>query len=165
MPYVFLIPVFAADILKVGPAGLGWLNAMVGIGALMGALSVASVSNLHRKGIAMIALVIFLGLILSLFAFSGLYYLSLALLLGVGFGNQGYTTLNNTLLQTNSAPEMRGRVMSLNLAIWGMTPLGVLPIGAVSGVVGAPLAVGISAMLMIAATLILTVWRPQLRRL
>jgi len=165
LPYVFLLPVFAADILKVGPDGLGWLNAMVGIGALMGALSVASVSNLRRKGLAMIVLAIFLGLILSLFAFSGLYYLSLLLLLGVGFGNQSYTTLNNTLLQTNSAPEMRGRVMSLNLAIWGMTPLGVLPIGAVAGVVGAPLAVGISAMLMVAATLILTVWRPQLRRL
>ncbi len=165
MSYQFLLPVFAVDILGVGASGLGLLMGAVGVGALMGNLAVASLGNFQRKGLLMMALCIVLGGALILFSLSNSLYLSLAFLLLVGVGSVGFMTLSNTIIQSGSAEEMRGRVMSLYMISWGFMPLGVLPASALAESFGAPLVVGAGAIIMMALTLSLLVSRPLLKSL
>ncbi|MDO8635763.1 MAG: MFS transporter [Dehalococcoidia bacterium] len=165
MPYMYMLPVFASEVLSVGARGLGWMTSLVGIGALVGILTIASLGNVRRKGAIVISLAISFGLFLFLFSLSRNYFLSLALLAGVGIGNMCYNSLNNMLLLTQTPPEMRGRVMSFMIMTFGLTPLGVLPIGALAEVIGAPWAVGGGGLIVVLATIALTAWRPALRKL
>lgn len=165
MPYMYMLPVFASEVLSVGAKGLGWMTSLVGAGALVGVLTIASLGNVRRKGTIVISLAISFGMFLFLFSLSRNYFLSLALLAGVGIGNMCYNSLNNTLLLTQTPPEMRGRVMSFTIMTFGLTPLGVLPIGALAEVIGAPWAVGGGGLIVILATIALTAWRPALRRI
>ena len=152
MPYVYLLPIFATDILLVGAPGLGWLTAMVGVGALAGALWVASMRHFRRAGMLLLGLAVVFGL-------------SLALMLGVGVGNVGYLAVNQTLVQLHAAPEVRGRVSAVNMMTFGFTPLGVLPISVLAEVIGAPLAVGAGAVAITLLALGAMAFVPPLRRL
>lgn len=165
LPYLFMLPVFASDVLSVGAPGLGWMTAIVGVGALAGALAMASLSSVPHKGALSVSLAIFFGLSLFLFSMSRSFDLSLAFLAAVGIGSMGYASLNNTLLLTNTRPDMRGRVMSFNIMTFGLTPLGVLPMGALAEVIGAPWAVGGGGIIVVLGTIALTLWRPRLREI
>ena len=165
MPYVYLLPIFATDILLVGAPGLGWLTAMVGVGALAGALWVASMRHFHRAGMLLLGLAVVFGLSLALFSLSRSFTLSLALMLGVGVGNVGYLAVNQTLVQLHAAPEVRGRVSAVNMMTFGFTPLGVLPISVLAEVIGAPLAVGAGAVAITLLALGAMAFVPPLRRL
>ncbi|MBI4287704.1 MAG: MFS transporter [Chloroflexi bacterium] len=165
LPYIYMLPVFASDVLSVGAKGLGWMTALVGVGALIGALAMASLRNVRRRGALTIGMAVFFGAALFSFSMSRSYPLSLALLTAVGVGFLGYTSLSNTLLLTETPPEIRGRVMSFNIMTFGLTPIGVLPIGALADAIGAPWAVGGGALIVVAGTIALTAWRPRLRSL
>ncbi|MEE9198319.1 MAG: MFS transporter [Dehalococcoidia bacterium] len=165
MSYQALMPVFAKDILGVGSSGLGFLMGAVGVGALFGTLGLASLFDFQRKGPLMIALLLIFGAALILFAFSTSLYLSLAALFLVGLGSMGYTALNNTLILSNTDPQMRGRVISMYMMTWGLMPLGLLPASAVAEAIGAPGAVTIGAGLLIVSTIAVVLLRPQIRRL
>ena len=125
----------------------------------------ASASSLQRRGLTMVLMGTLFSLMLGLFAFSRFYPLSLGLLVGAGIGYQGYISLNNTLLQTHSASGMRARVMSFNVAAYGLTQVGALPLGAMAAVVGPSFALTGTATLAIVALMALTWWRPQTSRL
>ncbi len=145
MPYITLLPIFAADVLNVGSAGLGLLTGAVGIGAVIGSLLVAWVGDRFGKG----RVVFFgsLGFAISLagFALSTNFVLSLAMLLLLGISVVGQITVVNTLLQTSVPSRLLGRVMSMfSLAFMGLVPVGNLQAGIVADRFGAAttLAVG-----------------------
>lgn len=165
MPYLYLMPVFAADVLKVGEAGLGWLMTMIGVGGLVGSLSIASLAGFRHKGWLLLALTSAFGISLALFALSHIFALSLVFLTLVGAASIGYMSLNNTLLQIGTPHHLRGRVLGLWSTTFGLMPLGALPVGAVAEVLGAPLTVGIGGLMVVLLTLGMGVLRPQLRRL
>ncbi len=142
-PYQSLMPIFAKDILKVGPEGFGLLLGFTGIGSIAGALFVGTLSKSHRPGAYLLALALAFGVLLVFFAFSPLYALSLSLLVIIGFSQTGYNVLNNTLIQTHAPDELRGRVMGVYFLNRGMMPLGTLLAGAMAGWMGAPYTVGI----------------------
>jgi len=150
MPYTVLMPVFARDVLAGGPHTLGFLVAMSGVGALISAVYLAS----RKSVIGLGKLVALAGFIFgsSLFLFSLSRYVSLSLLLSLctGFGFMSVITSTNTILQTISPEDKRGRVMSLyTMAFMGMTPFGSLIIGALANNVGAPRAVTIGGIICI----------------
>ncbi len=153
MPYLFLLPVFAADVLRVGEVGLGWMMATVGLGAVAGTLAVAGMGDFRRKGMLLLGLAILFGLGVLLFSQSTVCAASLLLVLGVGAGNMGYMTVNQTLLQSHTPQELRGRVSSLTLLSFGMATLGVLGFSARAEVWGAPLEVGLGAAALLALVL------------
>ena len=139
MPYVVLLPVFASDVLGGGPQTLGFLMSAAGLGALSGALYLASrpsVRGLSR--VIVIAITVFsLGLIA--FSASRSQPLSIALLLITGFGMMVLTASINTVLQTIVDEDKRGRVMSLYaMAFMGMAPFGSLLAGTLASNIGAP---------------------------
>lgn len=139
MPYTALMPIFAGSILHGGAHTFGFLMAATGIGALIGAVSLAarrSVLGLGRL-IAMTAA----GFGASLVAFGGSRHLWLSLLLLVvtGFCFMQQMASSNTILQTIVDDEKRGRVMSFySMAIQGVAPFGSLIAGAVATRIGAP---------------------------
>jgi predicted MFS family arabinose efflux permease len=146
LPYVTLMPVFADDVLGVGPEGLGFLMAAVGGGAVVGALAVATVrQGKQDRWLAWGSIIA--PFFLILFTLSRSYPLSLGLIFLVAAGNIVRQALSNSLLQIKSDEAYHGRVMSVfNLMFVGMSRMGALGAGALAEFVGAQLAVGLGAL-------------------
>ncbi len=141
--HMFMLPVFARDVLKVGPLGLGLLMSASGIGAMISAATVASLGDFHYKGRLLLGAMFAFGASLALFSASPWFGLSLAFIFVVGMSSAAYDTTMSTLLQSIVPDEMRGRVMGLYVLTWSMTPLGSFQAGAVASLLGVPFAVGL----------------------
>lgn len=161
VPYHTLMPVFARDVLEVGPTGLGLLLGASGAGSLLGALGMATIRSHARKGALLLSSYVVLGGALLLFSLSPWYYFSLLVLLGVGILDSVAMTLLPALIQTASPEDMRGRVMGLYVFTWAAVPVGSLQAGAVASLLGAPFAVGLNGVLV--ALLVAGIARRALR--
>lgn len=152
MPYTVFMPVFARDVFKVGARGLGFLMASVGIGALVGALVMATIGRYRKKGRILFIGISSFSIFLIIFSLSKSYLLGLFALVLTGFFMIMFTATANTLVQTYVRDDMRGRVMSIYTTFFaGMAPLGSLQAGAISsrwGVTTAVLLGGIVSLLM-----------------
>ena len=153
-PFMVLMPIFAAQVLKGGPHTLGFLMGAVGVGSLISALALVvrrSVRGL-LKIIPIGAAVFGTGLIA--FGLSHNLWLSLPMMLVTGFGMMQGLTTSNTILQTLVDEKMRGRVMSYyTMAFVGMAPFGSLLAGAMAHALGAPRTVIVSGFACIAGSL------------
>ena len=155
IPYVVLLPVFARDVLGGDARTLGLLSSSAGLGALVGALYLASRSTVRGLGRHIVFSTALLGAALVAFSFSRQAWLSAALLLVTGFGVLVATASMNTILQTVVEDEMRGRVMSLyTMAFVGMSPIGSLLGGWLAVHLGAPVTVTVGG----AACVLLAAW-------
>jgi MFS family permease len=166
VPYLMFIPLFARDILHVRETGLGLLMAFSGLGAFFGALTIAYLGRVQRRGRFVVnsGVVFFLAVIL--FCFSTSFVLSSLLLMVIGYSMVLMVATVNTLLQHLSADEMRGRVMSMYAtAFLGFAPVGSLLAGSLAGVVTAPHAIAGMCALALVASLYLYFTRPELRQL
>jgi MFS family permease len=136
---VVLMPVFAAQVLHGGPHTLGFLMGAAGVGALISALSLVlrkSVRGLLKM--LPIAASTF-GVGLACFGMSRVLWLSLGLMVIVGFGMMQGLTASNTIIQTLVPEDKRGRVMSYYTAAFvGMAPFGSLLAGTLAHWIGAP---------------------------
>jgi sugar phosphate permease len=164
-PYRTFLPVFAAEVFGVGPAGLGLLSGMSRIGGAMGALVMAYLGDLRGKGQFLLATGMATGVALVLFARVPLFYAAVFILLLVGIIESMGTVTNRTLMQTATDAQVRGRVMSASAMVWGLSSLGELPAGAIADAVSAPFAVTLLGVLLALAFFVLFVRRPDFRRL
>lgn len=142
MPYTVLMPVFASQVLHGGPHTLGFLMGAAGVGALVSAVLLAlrtTVKGLLRMVPTSAAL---FGAGLVAFGLSHTLWLSLALMLVVGFGMMQGMAASNTIIQTLAPADKRGRVMSYyTMAFVGMAPFGSLLAGGLARVMSASWAV------------------------
>jgi MFS family permease len=139
MPYIVLMPIFARDILHGGPHTLGMLMSASGIGALLGALYLATRKNVVGLGKIMAAAMVLFSAGIIGFAFSTVIWLSLIFIFLAGLGIMLQTASGNTILQTVVSDEMRGRIMSVFvMAFIGMAPFGSLLAGTLANKIGAP---------------------------
>jgi MFS family permease len=133
-----LMPVFAKDILHGGPQTYGFLMGAIGVGAIIGAIFLASRRSVLGLGRIIAIASAILGIGLISFSLSHLLWLSLFLLLLTGFGMMVHMASSNTILQTMVDDDKRGRVMSLyTMAFMGMAPFGSLAGGSLAGSIGA----------------------------
>jgi len=140
--YTWLMPVFAKDVLGGGPDTVGHLMGATGVGALAGAVFLASRKSVARLGGMLRLAAIAFGLGLIAFGLSDNFWLSLVILVWPGAAMMLQMSMSNTLLQTLSDEDKRGRVMSFYTVMFmGMIPFGNLLAGFVVGAVGAPLTV------------------------
>lgn len=163
MPYMSLLPVFADNVLDIGNEGYGILVACTGVGAMIGALTIAALSNMQHRGKVMLLVMIMFGVMLLLFSRSTNTTLSFALLLGVGAGQTTFMALNNTLLQSLATDEMRGRVMSIFFLNRGMLPLGTLGAGVATEIIGVQWTVTIMASALALLGLVMFFRAPEVR--
>ena len=160
-----LMPVFASAVFNAGPAGLGTLLSAVGVGGLIGSVFVAAIGGTRRKSLLLLSAGVFQGMMLFLLA--GAPALQLAALAAglVGFGNAIYVTINSTMFQLNSPPEMRGRVTSLYLLGQAFQPIGVAPLSVLADSVGIQIAVAGAGGILICFMIGISLGFPNFRRL
>jgi MFS family permease len=139
MLYTTLMPVFAKSILQGGPKTYGFLMSAAGIGALIGALSLAVRKSVIGLGKMIVVSSSLFGIGLICFSLSSVLWLSLLLMLIVGFGMMVHMASSNTIIQTMVEDDKRGRVMSFYvMAFAGMSPIGSLVGGSLASQIGAP---------------------------
>jgi len=165
MPYTTLMPKFAREVMGFEGTGLGLLVAAPGVGSLIGSLAVASLGNYRDKGKLLLASGVGTGLGLFLFVTVRPLPLVLFFLALVGAAGNISMVANSALLQANAEDHLRGRVMSVYLMMWGLTPLGTLPAGAVADRLGVPPVVALEGLLLATVFLAVMFLQPQMRRL
>jgi MFS family permease len=163
-PYIRLMPVFVDDILKVGASGMGILLSASAVGSLASSIIMASLPN-KRRGAMLLAATSILGIALTFFALSRNWYLSLAFIVIVGLTQPARATLTNTLLQSFTAPNYRGRVLSLYAMQDGITSLGAFVAAMVAEVVGVPFTVGGFALTIVLLSVLAMIFIPRIRKL
>lgn len=144
--YSVLMPAFAQDVLGLKEEGYGALLGASGVGALIGALTMATFgSSIQPRKLAFGGVWIFSAMIL-LFAFNRNLYLAMFCLAGAGFGMMLFFSTSNTTVQTIVPDEMRGRVMGIwTLIFGGMIPFGSLEAGGLAHYVGTPITLAVGA--------------------
>ena len=161
--YSVLMPAFARDLLNVGQARYGVLLSANGVGALLGALTVATVGSRVNRRLLVLGGLWFFSAMLLLLAWVRNYYLALLLLALAGWGMLLFFSTTNTLLQTSASDQMRGRVMGIwTLVFGGTTPLGGLEAGTVSHYLGVRWTVSLGAIVCaLAAAVVLVLIRQR----
>ncbi len=165
MPFQTLLVVFAEDVWNKGEVGLGVLNAVAGIGGLLGSVYVAWSGDSHRRLRLMMASILAFGATLVLFAKSPVFEIALPLILLADIFVTIFMVLNNTAIQVLIPDFVRGRVMSLLMMSFGLTPLATLPISWLAEQYGAPNVVALASALMMVLAVIFYFASPALRRI
>jgi MFS family permease len=164
LPFSVLIPIFAVRILHGGVNAYGWLMGAVGFGAMFGALAIAMRQQLRGLGNVVAYSAAGLGVSLVLFAESGWFLFSFAMLIFCGFTMMMQFTATNTLIQAMVPEQLRGRVMSLYAMMFlGMMPLGSLVAGKLADYIGAPTTVAIGGLVSCIGGLVFARKWPALR--
>jgi MFS family permease len=144
MPYVVLMPIFADQILHGGARGLGILMGATGVGALLGALTLAFRAGVKGLGRWVAWCCAGFGASLVTFSLSHKFWVSVILLLPVGYSMMLQMACSNTLIQVMVPDALRGRVMAVySMMFMGMAPIGALLGGALAERLGAPLTIAI----------------------
>ncbi len=166
IPFLVLMPVFAQNVLHGNAQTYGTLLAAVGIGAVLGALSLAMMGHRARRGQWLAYASASFCVFLFAFSFTRSLWVSVPLLALVGFAMIQNNALANGLLQTLSPDHLRGRVMAAYAFVFvGMGPIGSLLAGTVAEIAGTPVAVGAGALVLLAfASWVLWV-RPEVKTL
>jgi len=147
LPYTVLVPIFAVRILHGGASVYGALMGAVGVGAMFGALVLATRQQLRGLGNVVAYSATGLGASLVLFSASHWYWISFAILVLSGFTMMMQFTASNTLIQAMVPDQLRGRVMSLYAMMFlGMTPFGSLLAGYLADHIGAPVTVALGGL-------------------
>lgn len=166
MPFVVLMPIFADKILHGGPQTLGFLMGASGIGALMGALYLAS----RKNAVGLMKVVAFasgtFGAGLVILSLSRQLLFALLILVVIGFAMIIEMAATNTLLQTIVEENKRGRIMSFYaMAFMGMVPFGSLLAGSLADAVGTPETIMLCGIFCICASLVFGVKLPAIRKI
>jgi MFS family permease len=166
MSYQVLMPVFAKDILEGGSQTYGFLMGSAGLGALAGAVFLASRTTVLRLGRLVPASTLLFGTGLILLSFSRIFAASLILMSMIGAGSMLQAASSNTILQTITDDDKRGRVMSFyTMAVMGTAPFGSLMSGALARAIGTPTTVLIFGIITIISALFFLRKLPELRKL
>ncbi|HSO29524.1 MAG TPA: MFS transporter [Candidatus Sulfomarinibacteraceae bacterium] len=166
LSYLTFLPVYARDILAIGAPGLGLLTGSIGVGALSGALLMASLRPAGGSGRLLLLGLLAMSISLTTFALSTVVPVTCLALAVLGASQVAYYSTTNTLIQVRVPARLRGRVHSLYvLTSIGLMPVGNLVAGAVAERTGVPpvLAVGGALTLVVAALAVIL--RPEFRRL
>ena len=165
MPYTVLMPIFAAKILHGGPHTLGFLMASAGVGALVGALTLAMRPSVLGLGRVIIWSATCFGAGLIGLGLSKVLWVSYAVVALAGFGMMRQLASSNTILQTIVSDDKRGRVMAYYaMSFQGLAPFGSLGAGAMAAKIGAPYTIMIGGAACIAGAAWFAMRLPEIRR-
>jgi MFS family permease len=164
--FAVLLPAWAVKVLGGNATTNGWLQSARGVGALMGALIIASLGQFAFRGRLLTLGSIAFPILVFAFSFVRHLPLSLLVLIGTGIANISVFNLANSLVQTLVRDDLRGRVMGLySLTFFGFLPIGALWIGTIAEHFGEPAAVMINAAIMFLLCAAIAIRVPDLRRL
>ncbi len=159
-----LYPIYARDILAVGPQGLGMLYAASAAGALTGAVGLSLFGQVRKAGHWILLGVTIYGVCLLGFAYSRWFWLSVLFLAGSGIGDAISAILRSTINQLSTPDELRGRMSAINSIFTNSGPqLGQFQSGALAAVIGAEMAAGAGAVIILLIVVALFIGFPHVR--
>jgi MFS family permease len=162
---VALFPVYARDILDVGPGGLGLMHSSMGVGALVTALYLTSRPIRDNVGVVMFVATFIFGLCTVVFAVSTIAWLSMLMLVVMGAGDMISVYVRQTLVQLRTPDQLRGRVNSAATVVTGASnEIGGFRAGMVAALIGVVPAVVLGGIGTIAITALWAYKFPELRR-
>jgi MFS family permease len=165
IPFSTLLPVFARDLLHVGARGQGLLLTSMGVGALGSSLMIASIGDRMPRGLLMIGGVAIYGVLVVIFSFSPWFSLSMGLMAIIGVCHVSSHALVQTVIQTYSPPEFRGRTIAIFHMTQVLLLLGGMLIGILSALMGAPLAAACMSMIGTLCMILLYIAAPGAREI
>jgi MFS family permease len=158
IPYITFLPVFAVEVFRTGPKGLGFLVSAAGTGALTAALSLAFKGDIKDKNRFTSISALCFSFSLFAFSLSKNFYLSLVILIFIGWGIVSFLATANSFIQLSVPDNLRGRAMSVYALVFlGTAPLGNSLLGVLADSFGTSRAVSISAIICIIASIIFSV--------
>lgn len=163
-PYQQMLPGFVADVLHKGALEQGVLQSIQGVGALAGALLVASAPS-QGRGKLLVAAGTAIGIGLVGFALSTNFWITLPIMIFIGVGQASRMAIGQTLIQTYADPEYRGRVMSVWFMQFALVQFGTFIVGMLAEVVGPQIAIGGLAACMVVAMACLALFVRPIRTL
>lgn len=162
---VALLPVYARDILQMGPWGLGLLRAAPGLGAIAMAFYLTANPIRHRAGLAMFVAVGIFGLSTTVFGLSEIAWLSIGALAVMGAADMVSVYIRQTLIQLWTPDRLRGRVSAVNMVFVGASnELGEFRAGGMAALIGTVPAVVLGGIGSVAVAVLWSRWFPALRR-
>lgn len=163
---VALLPVYAKDILHVGPSGLGWLQTAPSIGAILTGFVMARHGNFRHSGNWLLLSVAAFGVATIIFGLSKNFWLSFAMLFLTGAFDNVSVVIRQALVQLRTPDEMRGRVSAINYVFIGTSnELGGFESGTVAGLFGPVFSVVFGGFATIATVIATALFLPELRKL
>ncbi|MEK7518055.1 MAG: MFS transporter [Patescibacteria group bacterium] len=160
-----LFPIFAKDILHVGPQGLGFMYAAPSIGAILAGFVMAHMGTLSKQGKILLVSIVFFAIGTIIFGLSKSFILSLLALFIVGAGDSVSTIIRHTIRQIVTPDYIRGRMTSINMIFFmGGPQLGEFQSGLMAAFIGAPLAVALGGVGTLVVVGIMAYAVPTLRR-
>lgn len=163
-PYITLLPAWAREALDAQSLGMGWLEAVLGSGSLLGTFILASIRQIKHRGMFLIINGFTWGFALFLFSRCGSYHTALPGIFIVGFMSSIFMALNNTLMQVKSSDEMRGRMVSLAMMTFGIMPLSAVPFGALAEHIGTPDSLMIAGLMLCIFIIFFFIFTPGFRK-
>jgi MFS family permease len=161
-----LLAIYARDILDVGAAGFGILNSAVALGGILGSAFVLGVGNSRRKGPLQLGATLLYAAAVAAFGFSVWFGVSLAICAVLGFCDTVAGTMRRTIIQLSTPEQLQGRVGALQLIVAQSGPaLGGVQSGTMTGLIGAPVTLGIGAAICGTYTLVMTLRSRAMRQL
>ena len=163
--HMTLLPVFAKEVLGVGPVGLGYLTAVRQAGGLLGLALLANLRDYRRKGLLMFMIAGAFGVGLMAFSVSSALVYFIVVLAAVNACAMSVDTLYKTLMQTNVPDEQRGRAMGSWVLSIGVGPLGHLGVGGMATALGAQGALLVNGAVLAGVSIAAFIGLPRIRRL
>lgn len=164
MPFRFVLPVFVVDVYQKGPAALGLMMTLMGVGAFLGSLILA-IKRDGNRGILLLLISGLSGVVLLVIVLIPNYAVGLLLVAILGITDAGRRIPIQGLIMKISEPEYRGRIMSVYMMTFGIVNLMVLPVGFATEHLGGQWVIGFMALLLILISISLTLSKNPLKSL
>lgn len=164
MPFRMLVQVYAKDVYGSEPSGVGILLTALGLGGLVGTISIANLREGHRRGWIVLGGAFVasgsLGLIVAVPVFAA----GVIGMVGMGLAEQARWALGQSLMMENSTDQYRARVMSVLMMTFGLMPVGMLPLGWAMKEFGARPSVAVVSIALLAFAVLSVFLMPRMRR-
>lgn len=162
MPMIFILPIFVQQDLQAGSFELGLVLSAQGIGAVVGSVVVVANAGRHRKGPVVMLSAAAFGVLIAILGLTRSPLAAGIVMAAAGCFSAIYMATNQTMIQLLAPNRLRGRVMSIWMLGWGLTPLGLMPISIVAENLGMPTAMVLGGSLSVAVVLFIMVWGREL---
>ncbi len=164
MPFRMLVQVYAKDVYGSDASEVGILLTALGLGGLVGTITIANLRKGHRRGWIVLGGAILASASLGLIVAVPVYAAGILGMVGMGLAEQARWALGQSLMMESTTDEYRARVMSVLMMTFGLMPLGMLPLGYAIKEFGARPAVGFTAVVLLVFSLAAIIFMPRLRR-
>ena len=160
-----LMPAQVALVFEGGPRELGILMSMIGVGALLGSLFIAGLTENVRRGMVLLASGVLAAVAILVSTYITVFLVGIVAMLMLGIGDSGRRALNSALLLEQTDAEHRGRVMGIYMLNFGLRPIGAIPLGILAERTSLQTSFAVAGGILIVSVLLVWIFAPRIRRL